>query len=72
MKLFKILNQILKPEYVAILRNWESTAAAREIKGLKLIGKIYTHKGQRKFHNKQIHADPHKVSLRDVEKNFRS
>jgi hypothetical protein len=69
-KVQKILSQILKPEYYAVLANWETSANYKEIKGLKTIGKIYTHKGQRKFINKQKLADPRKISLKTVEKNF--
>lgn len=47
--LLKVLSAVLQPELVSKAGKWMSGARSKELKGVKLIGAIYKHKGRKKF-----------------------
>ena len=52
MKHTKILEQIIKPEYLKYFGDWLHNASEKEGRGLQLLGAIYKHKGRKKFRAK--------------------
>ncbi|CAG9329983.1 unnamed protein product [Blepharisma stoltei] len=58
-----ILEVILKPQFKSKSSSWLQSASKNEIKGLKLIGAIFTHKGKKKF---KTRSDSHRASLPNI------